>query len=311
MMNKREIFNRVAGIISELNEQFEYLSKNADHLNDLELELFAANADFLSDHIAILLKLNAESPQVSEPIVSKPIVSEPVISKPIVPEPEPEEEQMPVVHNFTIEAQEIEAFEEEKIEIKIPEWKLEIQDDLIETFEFEDKSAEELFDRHLTEEEMRVIDEKTRLKTIPEEEFIPEVSFKPIVSQIEKPQEEVKPIENESPVKATEQEAPSLTLNEMLSAQTSQNTVSGQFNQRQVKDLKSLISLNDKLQFVRDLFNGYSLAYSEAIELINRFDNFDAADNFLKQNYAVKNNWAEKQDVADKFYEILNRRFSN
>jgi hypothetical protein len=301
MMNKREIFNRVAGIISELNEQFEYLSKNADHLNDLELELFAANADFLSDHIAILLKLNAESPQVSEP----------VISKPIVPEPEPEEEQMPVVHNFTIETQKIEAFEDEKIEIKIPEWKLEIQDDLIETFEFEDKSAEELFDRPLTEEEMRVIDEKTRLKTIPEEESIPEVSFKPIVSQIEKPKEEVKPIENESPVKATEQEAPSLTLNEMLSAQTSQNTVSGQFNQRQVKDLKSLISLNDKLQFVRDLFNGYSLAYSEAIELINRFDNFDAADNFLKQNYAIKNNWAEKQDVADKFYEILNRRFSN
>lgn len=299
MMNKREIFNRVAGIISELNEQFDYLSQNPDQLNDLELELFAANADFLSDHISILLKLNAESPQVSEPVVSEPIV------------PEAEEEQMPVMHNFTIEAQEMEAFEEEKIEVEIPEWKLEIQDDLIETFEFEDKSAEELFDRPLTEEEMRVIDEKTRLKTIPEEEIIPEVSFKPIVSQIEKPQEEFKLIENEPPVKATEQEAPSFTLNEMLSAQTSQNTVSGQFSQQQVKDLKSLISLNDKLQFVRDLFNGYSLAYSEAIELINRFDNFDAADNFLKQNYTIKNNWADKQDVADKFYAILNRRFSN
>ena len=306
MMNKREIFNRVAGIISELNEQFEYLSKNPDHLNDLELELFAANADFLSNHISILLKLNAESSKDSEAVLTEPLVS-----KPIVSEVEPEEEQMPVVHNFTIEAQEIEAFEEEKIEIKIPEWKLEIQDDLIETFEFEDKSAEELFDRPLTEEEMRVIDEKTRLKTIPEEEFIPKVSFKPIVSQIEKPQEEVKPIENEHPIRASEPEAQSLTLNEVLSAQTSQNTVSGQFSQRQVKDLKSLISLNDKLQFVRDLFNGYSLAYSEAIELINRFDSFDAADNFLKQNYAVKNNWAEKQDVADKFYEILNRRFSN
>ncbi len=306
MMNKREIFNRVAGIISELNEQFEYLSKNPDHLNDLELELFAANADFLSNHISILLKLNAESSKDSEAVLTEPLVS-----KPIVSEVEPEEEQMPVVHNFTIEAQEIEAFEEEKIEVKIPEWKLEIQDDLVETFEFEDKSAEELFDRPLTEEEMRVIDEKTRLKTIPEEEFLPEVSFKPIVSQIEKPQEEVKPIENEHPIRASEPEAQSLTLNEVLSAQTSQNTVSGQFSQRQVKDLKSLISLNDKLQFVRDLFNGYSLAYSEAIELINRFDSFDAADNFLKQNYAVKNNWAEKQDVADKFYEILNRRFSN
>ena len=78
----------------------------------------------------------------------------------------------------------------------------------------------------------------------------------------------------------------------------------------QSKDLKGLISLNDKLQFVRDLFNGYSLAYTEAIELLDRFDSFEAADNFLKQNYAAKNNWAEKQDVADKFYEILNRRFA-
>jgi hypothetical protein len=105
-------------------------------------------------------------------------------------------------------------------------------------------------------------------------------------------------------------EEQSLTMNDILASQTSQNTVSSQFNQRQVNDLKSLINLNDKLLFVRDLFNGYSLAYSEAIEILNRFDNFESADNFLKQNYLSKNNWAEKQHVADKFYEILNKRFS-
>ena len=101
-----------------------------------------------------------------------------------------------------------------------------------------------------------------------------------------------------------------LTINEILASQASQSTVSSQFAQRQVKDLKSLINLNDKLVFVRDLFNGYSLAYSEAIEILNRFESFESADNFLKQNYSSKNNWAEKQNVADKFYEILNQRFS-
>ena len=99
-------------------------------------------------------------------------------------------------------------------------------------------------------------------------------------------------------------------MNEILASQTSKNTVSSQFNQRQVKDLKSLINLNDKLLFVRDLFNGYSLAFSEAIEILNRFDSFESADNFLKQNYSSKNNWAEKQNVADRFYEILRKRFS-
>jgi hypothetical protein len=292
MMNKKEILNRISGIISELHEQFDYMSHNSEHLNDLELELFAANADFLSDHISILIKLNAESTKTSNAVVSV-------------------QQQKPVIEELTNKVDEIEAFEDEETVINIPEWKFDIKEEVIETFDFEDKSAEDLFDRPLTEEEMRVIDEKTKLKSIPEEQFITEVPFVPIVSQIKKPVEEVKYTETEIQNKTVEKEGQSPTLNEILSTQTQQNTVSGQFNQRQVRDLKSLINLNDKLQFVRDLFNGYSLAYSEAIELINRFDSFDAADNFLKQNYAVKNNWVEKQDVADKFYEILNRRFAS
>ena len=64
MINKKEIFKKVGGIISELNEQFEYLSQNLDNLNELELELFAASANFLSEHISILLKLNAASREI-------------------------------------------------------------------------------------------------------------------------------------------------------------------------------------------------------------------------------------------------------
>ncbi len=294
-MNKREIFNRVAGIISELNEQFEYLSRNPDHLNDLELELFAANADFLSNHISILLKLNAESSkELSDAVVLEPVIdTNPVVLQELIDEP-----------------QELEVYEEEVVEVNIPDWKFDIKNEELDTFEFEDKAADELFDRPLTEEEMRVIDEKTKLKIIPEEAPVVEAVSNEL-PEIEEAQEEIKQIISEPIAVAPMEEPQALTLNEMLSSQTSQNTVSGQFNQKPSKDLKGLISLNDKLQFVRDLFNGYSLAYSEAIELINRFDSFDAADNFLKQNYAIKNNWSEKQDVADKFYEILNRRFSN
>lgn len=295
MMNKREIFNRVAGIISELNEQFEYLSRNPDHLNDLELELFAANADFLSNHISILLKLNAESSkELSGAVVLEPVMdTNPVVLQELIDEP-----------------QELEVYEEEVVEVNIPDWKFDIKNEELETFEFEDKAADELFDRPLTEEEMRVIDEKTKLKIIVEEEPVVETVSNNL-PEIEEPKEEIKQIISEPIAVAPVEEPQALTLNEMLSSQTSQNTVSGQFNQKPSKDLKGLISLNDKLQFVRDLFNGYSLAYSEAIELMNRFDSFDAADNFLKQNYAIKNSWSEKQDVADKFYEILNRRFSN
>jgi hypothetical protein len=300
MMNKKQIFKKVGGIISELNEQFEYFSQNPDNLNELELKLFAANANFLSEHISILLKLNASSGE----IIKDNIVSE-----------IKEEEIIPVAP-VNIELMEEEVYVDDVEELSKPDWKFSIENESVVSFDFEDKNPDELFDRPLTEEELRVINDKTQLKIIPEPESDIHwdnrqelENLPPVIS--EEPAEVVQVDTTEfEPVSLVEEETQPLTLNEILSAQSSPNTVSSQFNQRQSKDLKGLISLNDKLQFVRDLFNGYSLAYTEAIELLDRFDSFEAADNFLKQNYAAKNNWAEKQDVADKFYEILNRRFA-
>ena len=94
----------------------------------------------------------------------------------------------------------------------------------------------------------------------------------------------------------------------MLSAQKEQKNSTLKPEKSNI-DLKTTISLNDKMIFIKDLFNGYNLAYSEAVEIMNRFESFEAADNFLLKNYAQKNNWANKQDVVDRFYEYLNRKF--
>lgn len=296
-MNKKEILKKVAGIIAELNLKYEYLSQDPENLNELELELFAANADFLSDHIVILQKLNQNSkPQHSEQMPS--LNSESIKSESLIQNP---------VEELLIEEQD---------EPAIPEWKFEIMNDSNQSFDYEEKATEDLFDRPLTREELELIEEKTQLKVqnaddlekiteeLPESVVIEEDSTEPELEISESEN-----IENPLIVKSDLEEQ-ALTMNDILASQTSKNTVSSQFNQRPVNDLKSLINLNDKLLFVRDLFNGYSLAYSEAIEILNRFDNFEAADNFLKQNYLSKNNWAEKQHVAEKFYEILNKRFS-
>ena len=308
MMNKKEIFKKVGGIISELNEQFEYLSQNPDNLNELELELFAASSNFLSDHISILLKLNTASSEIMKETMVSEIKDEEIIE--LVPDRiELQEEEFDV--NDVENKEDVDLVQE----VSKPDWKFSIENESVISFDFEDKNTDELFDRPLTEEELRVINEKTQLKIIPEPESDVQLeneevqeNLQPVI--LEEPAEVVPVDATEfEPVSLVEEEIQPPTLNEILSAQSSPNTVSSQFNQRQFKDLKGLISLNDKLQFVRDLFNGYSLAYTEAIELLDRFENFEAADNFLKQNYAAKNNWADKQDVADKFYEILNRRF--
>ncbi len=320
-MNKKEIFKKVGGIITELNEQFEYLSQNPDNLNELELELFAASSNFLSDHISILLKLNTVSSEIMKNDQELGLYDEPFDDELIKEAEDAFKNEMESVAPFgeRYDLDDVENKEDVEIveEVSKPDWKFSIENESVVSFDFEDKNTDELFDRPLTDEELRVINEKTQLKIIPEPESDVqwgnrgELENLPLVIP-EEPVEvvQVDTIEFE-PVSLVEEETQQpLTLNEILSTQSSPNTVSSQFNQRQSKDLKGLISLNDKLQFVRDLFNGYSLAYTEAIELLDRFDSFEAADNFLKQNYAVKNSWAEKQDVADKFYEILNRRFT-
>ena len=106
-----------------------------------------------------------------------------------------------------------------------------------------------------------------------------------------------------------------LSINEIMSAQrkAGSNPVLGmqRGDGAKITDLKSAISLNDKLLFIKDLFNGYSLAYSEAIELLNRYDDFASAEAFLQTNYAQKNNWAEKPATVDKLYAVMRKRFGN
>jgi hypothetical protein len=135
------------------------------------------------------------------------------------------------------------------------------------------------------------------------------------------PSEEVK---EEKLVEEEEVQEPKkpMTLNELFSAQRKQEQnkfnepsqpVMPHLNQeaptKRITDIKSAVSLNDKLLFIKDLFNGYSLAYTEAIELLSRYDNFKDADAFLQNNYAQKNNWANKQATVDKLYAILRQRF--
>jgi hypothetical protein len=110
-----------------------------------------------------------------------------------------------------------------------------------------------------------------------------------------------------TPEPVAEPERP-LTLNERLSANAAINATAASV--QPIKDLKSAITLNDKMLFVRDLFNGYSLAYSEAIEILNRFNNFDDAERFLNTNYVEKNHWADKPATNEKFFDLLRRRFA-
>ncbi len=202
-------------------------------------------------------------------------------------------------------------------------------------FDFEEKAAEQLFDRPLSKEEELILEQKKKVKEnlvrnvedLEEDEIGPEpfLVHKEEEQQPEIPKIVAEPVREEVPsvmetvnkvtiettkVEVEVETAYKPTLNDILAGKNPGarlNETSG----NNITDLKAAINLNDKLLYIKDLFNGYNLAYAEAIDIANKMPNFDAADNFFQKNYAVKNNWADKQATVDKFYLLLNRRFKD
>ncbi len=311
-MKEQEVLKKIGGIISEISEQYQYLQSEHNHVNSLELELFVANAHFLTDHAEILRKIIGSKPAGETPdaIAADIMPAEPVVAdNPVFsaaqtgnygeyfPEtdmeetaamPEPEPVPAPVA---------------------TPEPTVSVSEEPIAPEPAANSEPEPVPVPPGETAPQQVIDPDP----IPQIDLEGQKDTYNYVRQAPEPAGEHKPFAISShtaaePI-APEQQAP-LTLNQRLAAQSQGgNTATQPAATKPVGDLKGTISLNDKLLFVRDLFNGYNLAYSEALELLNRCKTFDEADKFLKANYAAKNNWANKQATADKFYTLLSKKY--
>jgi hypothetical protein len=325
-MKQQEVFKKIGGIIREINEQYEYLETAGGVYNDLELELLVANSHFLTDHIEILKKLNASTAAaVSVPIPAKQ--PEPVEVKPA---PETAESKPAAEPSFFVPVQ---AEESEAIEEPAPVIELEVDNKIEDTPEPE---IEEPIAVPEPEPEPEIIRHELTLEDIgedwdeEEDEDTEAIELPPIPVAIktaepehieEKPTPAPEPVAEQpepvpAPAVAAEhhtqilvEEEQVITLNQRMSAQMSTSRVSDHLSAQPIADLKSAITLNDKLLYIKDLFNSYSLAYSEALDILNRMNNFEEAEAFLKKSYATKNNWADKQATVDKFYALLQRRY--
>ena len=308
-MKQQEVFKKIGTILKELNDQHNYLAENESEMNDLELELFVANAHFLADHSEVLRKLNLNKPEPKQLPPAEPRFFEPVVqqTQPPVVEKEPEIEEK-VEAPVVVEKPQINVLEN-------PVPHIDLRGD--------DTGADYSYIR---QEEPPMIKHELKLEDIPhveEEEGEPEPDEMrhPIhtiteLPKAEEPKVEVvpPPVVHEPlrPQVDTDEKEGMLTINQRISAQINANSSRNteHVSAQPISDLKQAITLNDKLLYIKDLFNGYNLAYSEALDILNRFNSFDEAENFLKTSYAVKNNWDAKPATTEKFYELLRRRFS-
>lgn len=326
VMKQLEVFHKIGGIIKELNDQYKYIEANPDNLNDLELELFVANAHFLADHAEILSKLNqrnkldrpvqppAEPKQPVEP--EKPKEPAPVVEKffePVVQQPkrelQPEAEK---ANNATPD----EAVAHIDLSATTPKDSYSFVREEPEVIRHELVVDDSDYDDEEVVEDVDVIKEEpapAAPEPVKPAVVVPEVKTEE-VKPVEQPKapvvEVVKPVVKSDEIVKEKEEV--LTINQRISAQkAAAATITEQAGAQGIANLKQAITLNDKLLYIKDLFNGYSLAYSEAIEILNRFNSFEEANRFLTKNYTVKNNWDSKPDTANKFFELLKRRYAN
>ena len=320
MVSNKEIINKIGSIITDIADQYEYLSKNLDDVNELEMELFMANATFLTDYIAILQRLVKSSDQGATKGQDQKQKS-PEASTSKHPQGADQDQQLDEEHtNKSIINKELIGVPEIHVELK--NWKQDLVDEKVNhihekatSFDFEKKGLEDLYDRPLTRAEKQVIDQKmekggssphatssTKADDVAKhsrEVFSKDRAAVKITSRSELQLKDITAKADRADTLANKQ-----TINDVHKRATT-----SRFGKHHGKNLKELINLNDKLLFIKDLFGGYSLAYGEAIEQLNQFDDFEAAEHFLKVNYSKKNKWADKQASVYQFHEILRKKF--
>ncbi|HTI60835.1 hypothetical protein [Mucilaginibacter sp.] len=330
-MKQQEVFKKIGTILKELNDQYEYLGSADNQLNDLELELFVANAHFLADHSSVLRKLNIqntvtppvpvkdETPKTEEkffePVVqqAKPAPEPEIADEPATVETTSQVDDNPVPHIDLSANGADDDFSYLRPEPEVIKHELVLDES--ENWEDEDDTGFEIEEAAEIEEEPAQATAANKPEPVQEPEPVkqPEPIKEEPVVETPKPAPSVELQMAKAPVEVKAETAADekLTINQMISAQLNKTAkVAEQLHAPAITDLKQAINLNDKLLYIKDLFNGYNLAYSEAIDILNRFSTFAEAEDFLKTNYAAKNGWDTKETTVEKFYALLRRRYS-
>jgi hypothetical protein len=342
MIIKDEVLSKVRELLKELTLNYEYIS-GGDKVKPVEYKLFEVNAAYFAGLAKILSELsldNSDQEILSQNFSSDSAVKEQqtttkhedlnISIENVKTAIDPQSSVVNDINQSEVEDREDPVVSELEETSKDPELKAAISKVGESSYNSQEGDTGSLNSNIILKEDEIVAEEdevtaqNASFNSSTESQPLPQPSVQEVIVE-EKEFSFKMDVEAPKPVEASN-EAPSpastlsdsyttskpQSINDRISALRQSSTVGSNQQSspfKRVSDIKSLINLNDKLLFIKDLFNGYSLAYSEAIELLNRYDNFEDANQFLQNNYADKNNWESKKDTTEKLYVILRKRF--
>lgn len=145
--------------------------------------------------------------------------------------------------------------------------------------------------------------ENTLNKEQEQENIIVEKKPEPIKEQIE----ETKPDSAVAPHDMLEQKNEDVpkSINDIISKNQSGNVLASKLQNKPVQDLKKAIGINDKFQFIRELFEGNAEMFASVLDHLNSLSSFDEAYRYINEQFS----WDEEDAVVMKFLELVNRRY--
>jgi hypothetical protein len=86
-------------------------------------------------------------------------------------------------------------------------------------------------------------------------------------------------------------------------------SVGEKLQHKKITDLKTSIGINEKFQFINELFDGNMKEYSIAVDQINNFPSFEEAGSYIA-NLEEVYKWQPDNRIAENFKELVQRRFA-
>lgn len=98
------------------------------------------------------------------------------------------------------------------------------------------------------------------------------------------------------------------TISVDLMADLFENAQPKSLNDRLAKNVQ--IGLNDRIAFVKNLFDGDQENYNRVVSQLNTFKSENDAKNFVNKMVKPDYDWSEQEDLEIRFMEIIERKFA-
>jgi hypothetical protein len=98
------------------------------------------------------------------------------------------------------------------------------------------------------------------------------------------------------------------TISVDLMADLFENAQPKSLNDRLAKNVQ--IGLNDRITFVKNLFDGDQENYNRVVSQLNTFKSENDAKNFVNKMVKPDYDWSQQEDLEIRFMEIIERKFA-